>query len=197
MRRMPRAYQLSRGGRGGGRPPLPASSYSAAPNRWASRRSMTTSSPNPRATRMRTVVSGSICAQPRRPTARPFRRPPSVIPRPFGASPGRPPAGSPPSPRVSSAACLPSASRAVPLAGDVPTVTLGQHVLAHRPHGLARDHVRSDRGLNRNLEHLAGDELLELLDQRAAGGLRALAMDDERQGVHWLAVDHDVDLGEV
>src|SRR3954462_8055504 len=43
----------------------------------------------------------------------------------------------------------------LPLARDVAAVTLGQHVLAHRLDGLARDDAAADGGLNRNLEHLA------------------------------------------
>src|SRR6478735_6751891 len=57
------------------------------------------------------------------------------------------------------------------LAGDVATVTLGQHVLAHRAHALAGDDIAADGRLDRDLEHLAGDELLESLGQLTAHGL--------------------------
>src|SRR4051812_13743612 len=49
------------------------------------------------------------------------------------------------------------------LAGDVATVTLGQDVLAHRADGFARDDVAPDGRLDRHLEHLARDQLLQAL----------------------------------
>src|SRR6188508_677584 len=69
------------------------------------------------------------------------------------------------------------------LARDVAAVALGEDVLAHRPDRLAADDMRADRGLDRHLEHLPRDELLELLDQRLAGSVRVRAMDDEAQRV--------------
>src|SRR5690242_16583996 len=54
----------------------------------------------------------------------------------------------------------------LPLAGDVPTVALGEHVLPHGPDRLARDHVGADGRLDRDLEHLARDQLLQPFDQR-------------------------------
>ena len=49
------------------------------------------------------------------------------------------------------------------LAGDVAAVALGEHVLAHRPDRLAGDDPAADRGLDRHLEHLARDQLAQLL----------------------------------
>src|SRR4029079_14296677 len=43
----------------------------------------------------------------------------------------------------------------LPLARDVATVALREYVLALRLHGLARDHARSDRGLDRHAAHLS------------------------------------------
>src|SRR3954447_17753401 len=83
------------------------------------------------------------------------------------------------------------------LAGDVATVALGEHVLAHRAHGFACDDVRADGGLDRDLEHLARDQLLESLCQGTPRRLGAVAMDDQRERVDRLAVDEDVDLDEV
>src|SRR3954447_22087307 len=83
------------------------------------------------------------------------------------------------------------------LAGDVATVALGEHVLAHRAHRFACDDVRADGRLDRDLEHLARDELLEPFGQRTARRLRPVAVDDQRQRVDGLAVDEDVDLDEV
>src|SRR3954453_22172321 len=51
------------------------------------------------------------------------------------------------------------------LAGDVASVELRGHVLAQRLDRLARQHARSDRRLHRHVEELAGDRLLQSLDQ--------------------------------
>src|SRR5699024_5322603 len=48
------------------------------------------------------------------------------------------------------------------LARDVAAVALGQHVLAHRTDVLAGDDAGSDGGLDRDLELLARDQLLQL-----------------------------------
>src|SRR5437870_4436911 len=48
------------------------------------------------------------------------------------------------------------------LAGDVTAVALREDVLADRADVLARDHPRPDRGLDRHLELLAGDQLAQL-----------------------------------
>src|SRR2546428_4839350 len=44
---------------------------------------------------------------------------------------------------------------------DVTAVALGEHILALRLHGLARDHLASDGGLDAHVEHLLGDELAQ------------------------------------
>src|SRR6185503_20826095 len=50
------------------------------------------------------------------------------------------------------------------LAGDVAPVALGQHVLPHRPDLLAADDIGTNGRLDRHFEHMARDQLLELLD---------------------------------
>src|SRR5207248_10984840 len=50
---------------------------------------------------------------------------------------------------------------------DVPAVALGEHVLALRLHRLARDHTRSDRRLDRNVEELSGNLFAQSLPERA------------------------------
>src|SRR5205085_8633648 len=69
----------------------------------------------------------------------------------------------------------------LPLARDVAAVALREHVLAARLHGLPRDHARADRGLDRNVEHLARDLLPQLLDEQPAAVVRELAVDDQRE----------------
>src|SRR5450759_567993 len=84
----------------------------------------------------------------------------------------------------------------LPLPRDVATVALGEDVLAHRADGLPRHHGGPDRGLHRHLEHLARDELLQLLGELPAGGLGLVPVHDQGQGVHRLAVHQDVELDE-
>src|SRR6185312_12331206 len=45
-------------------------------------------------------------------------------------------------------------------AGDVAAIAFGGDVLAQGAHGLARDHLAADRGLDRNLEHVRRDQFL-------------------------------------
>src|SRR6478609_5149900 len=83
------------------------------------------------------------------------------------------------------------------LARDVAAVALREHVLAAGLDGLARDDARADRGLDRDVEHLARDLLAQFLDEALAAFVRELAVDDQRQRVDRLAADEDVDAGEV
>ena len=54
------------------------------------------------------------------------------------------------------------------LTGDVSSVALGKHVLAHGLYGLSGDNLGPDGGLDRYLKLLARDELLELLADTTA-----------------------------
>src|SRR5262245_5553455 len=49
------------------------------------------------------------------------------------------------------------------LARHVATVAFREHVLAQRLHRRPRDHLAAYRRLDRDLEHLAGDQLLHLV----------------------------------
>src|SRR5690242_16627458 len=46
------------------------------------------------------------------------------------------------------------------LSRDVAAVAFGEHVLAHGRHGLARNYLRADCGLNRHFEHLTWNQFL-------------------------------------
>src|SRR5205085_7821478 len=83
------------------------------------------------------------------------------------------------------------------LARDVAAVALGDHVLAHRLHRLARDDLRADRRLDRDLELLARDLSAQPLDQRAARGFGLVLVDDHRESVDQVAGQKDVHLDEV
>src|SRR5919112_1581987 len=56
----------------------------------------------------------------------------------------------------------------LPLARDVAAVALRQDVLPQRLHGFPRNHAAADRRLDRDLEHLARDQLAHLRRERAA-----------------------------
>src|SRR5574340_560416 len=83
------------------------------------------------------------------------------------------------------------------LARGVAPVALGGHVLAQRLDRLARDHLRSDRSLHGDVEHLARDQRAQLRRNLAAavGGDRTVH--HHRQRVDTLAVDQDVELDDV
>src|ERR1700722_1244099 len=66
------------------------------------------------------------------------------------------------------------------LARDVAAVALGQHVLAHRLDAGARDDMAADRRLHRDVEHLARNQFLHLIDQLPAAVVGIVAMYDER-----------------
>src|SRR6266446_9202923 len=83
------------------------------------------------------------------------------------------------------------------LARDVAAVALREHVLAARLHGLTRDYARSDRRLDRHIEHLARNLLAQLLDEQLATLVREVAMNDQRQRVDYLPADEHVDANEV
>src|SRR5689334_13637414 len=69
------------------------------------------------------------------------------------------------------------------LAGGIAAVALGGHVLAEGAHGLASDDLAADRRLDRHLEHVRRDQLLELLRHGAAAALGAGAVDQHRERI--------------
>ena len=65
-------------------------------------------------------------------------------------------------------------SSSLRLLRDVAAVALGEHVLAQRADGLARDDAPADRRLDRDLEQVRRDQLLQLLAPwRGRGSRRA------------------------
>src|SRR3954453_1781903 len=83
------------------------------------------------------------------------------------------------------------------LAGRVAAVAFSGDVLAHGADRLARDDLAADRGLDRDLEQVARDEVLQPLAHAAAARLRGAAVDDHAQRVDRLFVDQDAHLDEV
>src|SRR5579862_6416518 len=83
------------------------------------------------------------------------------------------------------------------LARDVAAVALGEHVLAQRLDVLARDHLRPDRRLHGNVEHLSRNQRSHPRGDLAAAVNRVRPMDHHRQRIDALAVDQDVELYDV
>src|SRR5213080_1739303 len=83
------------------------------------------------------------------------------------------------------------------LARHIAAVAFGGDVLAQRTHRLARDNLAADRGLDRHLEHVRGDELLELFHHGASAALRARAMHEHGECVDRLAVDEDLHFHQI
>ena len=83
------------------------------------------------------------------------------------------------------------------LARDVAAVALRRDVLALGLHGLARDDLRADRGLDRHVEQLARDQLLQAFDHLLAVGVGLVAVHDRAERVDRLAVQQHVDADEV
>src|SRR5215218_7990164 len=82
-------------------------------------------------------------------------------------------------------------------AGYVATVAFGRNVFAVGAYGLACDHTLAHRGLHGHLELLSWDQLFELLDECPAALVGLIAVDDDRERVHGVARDEDLDLHQV
>src|SRR3954470_10717533 len=79
------------------------------------------------------------------------------------------------------------------LARDVAAVALGKNILAERLDAGARDDFGSDRRLNRNLEELARNEVLELVGDLAAPLVGLVLVDDDAECIDGIAVDQHVE----
>src|SRR3954464_12550606 len=83
------------------------------------------------------------------------------------------------------------------LARDVAAVALGKDVLAQRLDAGARDDFRSDRRLNRDLEQLARNEVLELVGDLAPPLVGLVLVDDDAECVDGITVDQHVELHQI
>src|SRR6185312_16028241 len=83
------------------------------------------------------------------------------------------------------------------LARRVAAVAFRGDVLAQRADRLARDDLAADRGLDGDLEQVAGDEVFQALAHAAAAGLGVGSVDDHAQRIDRLVVDEDAHLDEV
>ncbi len=85
----------------------------------------------------------------------------------------------------------------LPLPADIAAIAFRRHVLAQRRDRLAGDDLAADRRLDRDLEHVARDQVLEPLAELPAARLGRGPVDDHAQRVDRLGVDQDVHLDEV
>ena len=83
------------------------------------------------------------------------------------------------------------------LTRNIAAVALGNHVLAHRSDRLARDDLRSDSRLHRNLEQMRLDQLFQLFAHRAATAFGARTVHDNRQRIDRLGIDEDGQLDQI
>ena len=88
-------------------------------------------------------------------------------------------------------------SRSFALACDVAAVAFCEDILAAGAHVLARDDFAPDRCLDGDLEHLLGDDFLQLGRELAAACGGTVAVDDGRKSVHGVAVEEDVELDKI
>nr|GFD58521.1 hypothetical protein [Tanacetum cinerariifolium] len=74
------------------------------------------------------------------------------------------------------------------LTRNVAAIALGNHVFTQSLYRFAGDDFLADRGLNGDVEHLAGQQLAQLFAEAFAPFVALGAVHDGREGVHLLAV---------
>ena len=79
-------------------------------------------------------------------------------------------------------------------AGHVAAIAFCEHVLAQCLDGGTGDDRAADGRLHRDLEHLPRNELVHLVHQLAAALVGAVAVHNDRQRIHLVAVDEDVEF---
>ncbi|VTR65980.1 hypothetical protein DESC_40011 [Desulfosarcina cetonica] len=80
---------------------------------------------------------------------------------------------------------------------DVPAVTLGRYILSKCRYGRTGDDLAADGALNGDLEHLAGNLLLELVTGNAGPVYRIVPVGQHGKGIHPFAVDQKIQLYQV
>src|SRR4029077_5757054 len=64
------------------------------------------------------------------------------------------------------------------LAADIAAIAFRRHVFSQRGKRLTGDHLAANGGLDRNLEHVARDQVFQLLAHGTAAAFGALTVDD-------------------
>src|SRR5690348_14500465 len=80
---------------------------------------------------------------------------------------------------------------------DIATIALREHIFSQGADGLARDDAATDGGLNRHFELLARNQFSQARGEFTAAFVSLFAMADERERVHRLAADENVELHKV
>src|SRR5512141_859284 len=80
---------------------------------------------------------------------------------------------------------------------DVAAVAFRDDVLPDRLHRLPGDDLAADRRLDGHFEHLAGDQLPQALRDVLPLRVGVVPVEDERQGVHLVPVEQDVEPDQV
>src|SRR5690625_3919547 len=80
---------------------------------------------------------------------------------------------------------------------DIAAIALSRHILPHGRDRLARDDAPANGGLDRDLEQVLRDQLLQLLAHDPPARLGLVAMDDDRERIDGLLVHEDLHLDEV
>ena len=83
------------------------------------------------------------------------------------------------------------------LTRDVTAVALGKHVLAHCLDRLTCNDLGTDRGLDRDLEQLTRDVLLESFRDLTRSGVRLFLVYDKGKCIHLLAVEQEIQLAKL
>src|SRR5207253_10360892 len=84
-----------------------------------------------------------------------------------------------------------------PFAGGITSITLGRNVLPKSRDGLSCNDLSTNCRLNRDLEQMARDQILQALAHAAAARFGIGSVDDHAQRVDRLVVDEDAHLDEV
>ena len=82
-------------------------------------------------------------------------------------------------------------------AGHVAAVAFRQHVFAQRFHGRAGNNLVTDGRLDGDFKHLPGDEVAHAFHQFAATHLCVFAVDNDGEGIDFVAVNQHVEADEV
>ena len=81
------------------------------------------------------------------------------------------------------------------LAAYIATIALGEDILSQGRELLGRNHLDSQASLDRDLELLPRDVLLELFDQALADLVSVIAVDNSGQGIHRVPINLHLQIG--
>ncbi len=83
------------------------------------------------------------------------------------------------------------------LRDNITTVTFCQYVFTHGFYGFAGNNFGANGCLNGNFKHLPRQQLAQLFTQSFSPFVGFVAVHDGREGIHFLAIQHDIQLHHV